>query len=107
MGERPAGCATRCAFHIFSNNVFFWAISVLLIDYDQRGVVIAPCDADETSDAYFANTPLGYRGCGAFHCAMRCWSTSSLTSTSSTRVLTSKRIMSPSRTPAMGPPRSE
>ena len=48
------------------------------------GRVIAPCDADDTSAAYFANTPLGYRGCGAFHCVIRSRKTSSLISTSST-----------------------
>lgn len=41
-----------------------------------RGRVMAPCDADATSAAYFANTPVSYRGCGAFHCAIRCRNTS-------------------------------
>ena len=36
-----------------------------------RGRVIAPSEADETSAAYFPNTPPGYFGCGAFHCAIR------------------------------------
>lgn len=35
------------------------------------GLVIAPSDADETKAAYFANTPVGNLGCGAFQCAMR------------------------------------
>src|SRR5947209_7392085 len=68
------------------------------------GRVIAPCDADETNAAYFANTPVGYRGCCGFHAAIRCFNSPSLISTSSTRFFTSKRIMSPSRTAAIAPP---
>ena len=43
-------------------------------------LVTAPSDADETSFAYFAITPVVYRGAGGFHCARR---SSRLASTSS------------------------
>lgn len=54
------------------------------------GLVIAPWEADATRAAYFAKTPVAYRGCGAFHSDMRCRNTSSLSSTCSTCLLTSK-----------------
>ena len=45
--------------------------------------VTAPVDADDTSRAYFANTPVVYRGAGAVQVASRSVISSSLNSTSS------------------------
>src|SRR5207244_13311950 len=59
--------------------------------------VTAPVDADDTSFAYFASTPVTYRGAGAFHVFARSRISSSLMPTSRRRFLTSMTIGSPSR----------
>ena len=51
-------------------------------------------------------TPLRKRGSGARHAARRARSSSSSTSSCSFRPRSSKRIASPSRTSAIGPPRA-
>src|SRR3954454_20699503 len=66
-------------------------------------LVTAPTDADETSFAYFAITPVAYLGAGAVHVFMRSASSAALTSTSRRRLATSTTIVSPSRTAASGP----
>ena len=58
--------------------------------------VIAPKEAEETSNAYLAMTPLAYLGFGACHEASRFCSSASVTSTLSVRLGMSNTIVSPS-----------
>src|ERR1700682_615914 len=65
------------------------------------GRVIAPSDAEETIAAYFAITPLVYRGVGARQAARR---DSRSAATSRRLDATSNVMLSPSRSSAIGPP---
>jgi hypothetical protein len=58
--------------------------------------VTAPSDAEATSALYFANTPVVYRGAGAFHAACRFADSSGAMSRSSTPRSASTVMVSPS-----------
>src|SRR6266550_6599751 len=70
------------------------------------GPVTAPSEADETSAAYFAKTPVEYRGGGGLQRASRASSSCSASSTAKVRASTSMTTMSPSCRAAIGPPRT-
>src|SRR5262249_25454557 len=67
----------------------------------RKGLVTAPSDADETSEAYLAITPRVKRGGGGVKPPRRAARSAS---TSSLRAAMSKITRSPSRTKAIGPP---
>ena len=67
-------------------------------------VVTAPFDAEPTSRAYLAITPAVNRGTGGCHKASRALISLSLTASCNLRFRSSNKIMSPSRTMAIGPP---
>src|SRR5438067_8984433 len=76
----------------------------LLIHFLAAQIVIAPREADETSLAYFAITPVTYLGFGGVQEDNRRFNSESEISTRNSRLLKSKTTKSRSRTAAMGPP---
>src|SRR4029077_2055035 len=72
------------------------------VENDLGTAVMAPKDEEETSNAYFAITPLVKRGCGAFQVERRRWISASVSSTLSVRLGISKAMISPSFIAAMG-----
>src|SRR6185369_10058184 len=99
------------AFQTFPNNLCAGFHHLLCLPAAIAGfsagefvAVTAPCEAEETMAAYFANTPRGYRGTGARQPRSREAISSSATAIESSRFATSNVMMSPSRTAAIGPP---